>query len=85
MGQMRGFPLVGGFLRAPAASRWSGGPRPLGGGQRFSGHLMISDETGRFLMRSSSSSHPQARPASRAKRGMCIPGLMARRAGVPRW
>ena len=35
VGQMRGFPLVGGFLRAPAASRWSGGPRPLGGGQRF--------------------------------------------------
>jgi len=28
VGQMRGFPLVGGFLRAPAASRWSGEPRP---------------------------------------------------------
>jgi hypothetical protein len=40
---MRGFPLVGGFLRAPAASRWSGGPRPLGGGQRFSGHLTNPD------------------------------------------
>jgi hypothetical protein len=41
--------------------------------------------TGRFLMRSSSSPHPRARPASRAKRGICIPGSMARRAGVPRW
>jgi hypothetical protein len=41
VGQMRGFPLVGGFLRASAASRWSGGRGPWVGASGLPGHLMI--------------------------------------------
>ena len=85
VGQMRGFPLVGGFLRVLAASRWSGGPRPLGGGQRFSGHLTISDvywmilDALLFLITSPGKAGLRVQTGDTHTRD-----AMARRAGVPR-
>jgi hypothetical protein len=82
VGQMRGFPLVGGFLRASASSRWSGGPRPLGGGQRFSGHLTISDVYWMILDALSHHIPGQGRPPGPSG-GQAYPGLWRGVQGSP--
>ena len=92
MGQMRGFPLVGGFLRAPAAISGLGSRGPEGiprvGGWRFSGHLTINyqmfnwkiSDALLFLTTSPGKAGLRVQTGDRHTRD-----VMARRAGVPRW
>jgi hypothetical protein len=77
-GRMRGSLRVE-VLRAPAASRWSGEPRPrkntpCGGLAVLRALDNYRVFTGRFSMRSSSSPHPRARPASGSNGGYAYPG-----------
>jgi hypothetical protein len=74
--------LEGSFEPLPPAGGL-GGRGPWVGASGLPGHLTITDNYW-IIFRCTLSPHPQARPASGSKRGIGIPGIMARRAGVPR-